>query len=92
MAENEATMLSRYVQETRIKYSMSAKSGMMNGRETVQGKLEFAQDLHAADAVYHQACSANFQTGKQITRKHGNDTDSKPAKGHPTDTLKCFFF
>ena len=71
---------------------MSAKSGMMNGRETVQGKLEFAQDLHAADAVYHQACSVNFRTGKQILEKHGNDTDSKHAKGRPTDTVKTKAF
>ena len=60
--------------------------------EMVRGKLEFVQDLHAADAVYHQACSVNFRTGKQILEKHGNDTDSKHAKGRPTDTVKTKAF
>ena len=26
----------------------------------VCSRIEFAQDLHAADAVYHQVCSINF--------------------------------
>ena len=56
--------------------------------ETVRGRLEFVQDLHAADAVYHHACSVNFQTRKQIPKKYGNDTDSKPAKGRPTNKVK----
>ena len=60
--------------------------------ETVRGRLEFAQDLHAADAVYHQACSVNFRTGKQFPKKHGNDTDSKHAKGRPMDTVKSKAF
>ena len=42
--------------------------------------------------MYHQACSVNFRTGKQIPKKHGNDTDSKRAKGHPTDTVKSKAF
>ena len=57
--------------------------------ETVQGRLEFAQDLHA---VYHQACSVNFRTGKQSAKKHGKDTDSKRAKGRPMDTVKSKAF
>lgn len=32
----------------------------------VRGRLEFVQDLHAADALYHQQCSVNFRTLKQI--------------------------
>ncbi|CAC5372532.1 unnamed protein product [Mytilus coruscus] len=28
----------------------------------VRGRLEFVQDLHAADALYHQTCSVNFRT------------------------------
>ena len=60
--------------------------------ETVRGRLEFVQDLHAADAVYHQACSVNFRTRKQIPKKHGNDTDSKPAKGRPTNKVKSKAF
>ena len=53
--------------------------------ETFRGRLEFEQNLHAVDAVYHQACSVNFRTGKQILEKHGNDTDSE---GRPKDTVK----
>ena len=32
----------------------------------VLGRIEFVQDLHAADAVYHKVCSTNFMTGKNI--------------------------
>ena len=42
--------------------------------------------------MYHQACNVNFRTGKQIPKKHGNDTDSKPAEGRPTDTVKSEAF
>ncbi|CAC5425515.1 unnamed protein product [Mytilus coruscus] len=31
----------------------------------VRGRLEFVQDLHAADALYQQTCSVNFRTLKQ---------------------------
>ena len=31
----------------------------------VRGRLEFVQNLHAADALYHQTCSVNFRTLKQ---------------------------
>ena len=39
--------------------------------------------------MYHQARSVNFRTGKQILKKHGNDTDSE---GRPTDTVKSKAF
>ena len=32
---------------------------------TVRGRIEFAQDLHATDAIYHPVCSTNFRTSKQ---------------------------
>lgn len=32
----------------------------------VRGRLESVSDLHAADAIYHQACSVNFRTSKNI--------------------------
>ena len=32
----------------------------------IRGRIEFAQDLHAADTIYHQVCSINFRTGKQL--------------------------
>ena len=30
----------------------------------VLSRIEFSQDLHASDAIYHQVCSSNFITGK----------------------------
>ncbi|KAK3092092.1 hypothetical protein FSP39_025112 [Pinctada imbricata] len=33
---------------------------------TVKGRISYVNDLHAADAVYHQTCSVNFRTGKNI--------------------------
>lgn len=30
----------------------------------VRGRIESVNDLHAADAVYHQSCSVNFRTKK----------------------------
>lgn len=33
--------------------------------EQVRDRLEYARDLHAVDAVYHQSCIVNFRTGKQ---------------------------
>ena len=35
-----------------------------------------------------QACSVNFRPGKQILKKHGDDTDSKRAKGRLWETVK----
>ena len=54
--------------------------------------VTFPTDLHAADAVYHQACIVNFRTRKQIPKKHGGDIDSKHVKGRPTDTVKSKVF
>ena len=33
---------------------------------SVHGRIEYVQDLRAADAVYHHECSTNFRTGKQV--------------------------
>ena len=60
--------------------------------EIVLGRLEYAQDLHAADAVYHQACSVNFRTGKQVPLQHcsddGSDKDTRqPQQVRPVNTL-----
>lgn len=43
---------------------------------TVLGRIASVNDLHAADAVYHQQCSSNFRTGKNIPTKHTLDTSS----------------
>ena len=44
--------------------------------QIVLGRLEHAQDLHAADTVYHQMCSVNFRTGKQVPKQHCSDLSS----------------
>ena len=41
--------------------------------QNVKGRLEYANDLHAEDAVYHHSCSTNFRTGKQIPVKYNVD-------------------
>ena len=57
----------------------------------VLGRLEYAQDLHAADSVYHQTCSVNFRTGKGIPKQFSSnyEKDAKKAKqGRPVDAVK----
>ena len=38
--------------------------------EKVHGRISFSQDLTAAGAIYHQVCSNNFRTGKQVPLSH----------------------
>ena len=63
---------------------------------TVSGRIEYALDLCAADAVYHKACSVNFRTGKQIQDKYvANSTPNKTKrlqKGGPEDAAKNTVF
>ena len=57
----------------------------------VLGRLEYAQDIHAAESVCHQTCSVNFRTGKGIPKQFSSDyeKDAKKAKqGRPVDTVK----
>ena len=59
----------------------------------VQSRIEFVPDLPAADAVYHQACSVNFRTGKQVPKKYTKDATTKHAKpGRPCDTAQTEAF
>lgn len=53
--------------------------------ETVKARILHVHDLHAADAVYHQTCSVNFRTKKQIPVAYQTDTqESKRVKlGRP---------
>ncbi|VDI50402.1 Hypothetical predicted protein [Mytilus galloprovincialis] len=51
-----------------------------------QGRLQSISDLHAADALYHQACSVNFRTNKKIPltfspepKKKENSSRGRPA-------------
>ena len=63
--------------------------------EKISGRLEYARDLHASDAVYHNACNVNFRNGKQIPSKLISD-DTGFAKrqkvGPPADTIKTEAF
>ena len=62
----------------------------------VLGRLEYAQDLNAMQAVYHQSCSVNFRTGKQLPKQYV-DLGSYGAKrikqqGRPVDNVKFSAF
>ena len=49
--------------------------------DAVQARMLHVHDLHAADAVYHRVCSANFRTMKEIPAVHEQEVDpSKKAK------------
>jgi hypothetical protein len=57
----------------------------------VKARIDCVHDLHAADAVYHQACSSNFRTGMQIPQKFlpHDDTSAKRVKlGRPQDSVQ----
>lgn len=47
--------------------------------DVVRDRVLFVNDLHAADAVYHNLCSTNFRTGKQIP-KIFHMSERKPLK------------
>ena len=40
--------------------------------DIVKGRVLHVHALHAADAVYHQVCSVNFRTKKQMPADHQN--------------------
>ena len=42
--------------------------------QLVQSRIQSVNDLHAADAVYHQQCSVNFRTHKNIPIKRMTGT------------------
>lgn len=46
--------------------------------EAILGRLASINDLHAADAVYHQQCSSNFRTGKRVPVKCTDATEHTP--------------
>ena len=54
--------------------------------ETMRGKLNFLQDLHASDAVYHQQCCVNFRTGRQPPVR--STKRKRSASGRPTDPVR----
>ena len=60
--------------------------------QTALGRFEYLRDLHAADAVYHQTCSINFRTGKNIPKQCSTDLDNDAMRckiqGRPVDIGK----
>lgn len=54
--------------------------------QTVRGRIESVNDLHAADAVYHKQCSVNFRTKKGIPHIFTSDKSHRlTKKGRPAD-------
>ena len=51
----------------------------------MHGRIAFSQDLIAAGAIYHQVCSTNFQTGKQVPLSHQTSGSKRQKKRRPTD-------
>lgn len=59
----------------------------------VLGRLEFARDLHAVDAVYHQSCSVIFRTMKMVPQAFSPKSDKQTkseARGRPSNMNKAF--
>ena len=53
--------------------------------EVVRGRIINVHDLPAADAIYHQTCSVNFRTGKQVPKIFAVDqpVSKKAEMGRP---------
>ena len=58
--------------------------------DQVKGRLEYCNDLHASDAVYHHRCNINFRTNRDIpeTFQRENHQSAKRKRGRPTDSEK----
>lgn len=53
--------------------------------QVVLGRLEYCQDLHALEVKYHQTCSVNFRTGKEMPSSFADDRDDAKvaSRGRP---------
>ena len=62
--------------------------------DTVQARIMHIHDLPAADAMYHQTCSVNFRTGKQIPKVFVTEEPAHKKKrlGRPQDEEKMDAF
>ncbi|MES9884095.1 MAG: hypothetical protein ABW185_24890, partial [Sedimenticola sp.] len=63
--------------------------------QSVQSRMNYVSDLHAADSVYHQSCSVNFRTGKQIPHKflpHAKPSSKRIKLGRPRDLVQAEAF
>ena len=57
----------------------------------VLGRIDYAQDLPAVEARYHQTCSSNFRPGYQITNKYIK-VPSESKRGRPANTRSEYAF
>lgn len=53
--------------------------------DQIYGRIEAVNDLHAADAIYHQTCNVNFRTGKN-TPKIFSPSSTEAKRGRPVDS------
>ncbi|PIK55917.1 hypothetical protein BSL78_07187 [Apostichopus japonicus] len=58
----------------------------------VKARFSLVSDLHAADAIYHQACSVNFRTHKQLPKSFQGNSKSKRTPGRPEDEHQAAAF
>ncbi|KAK6186089.1 hypothetical protein SNE40_008194 [Patella caerulea] len=60
----------------------------------VLARLEYALDLPAADAIYHQTCNVNFRTGKYIpvSKQKDESPSSKFSRGRPENQTQLTAF
>ena len=58
--------------------------------DEVYGRIQMVNDLHAADAVYHQACSVAFRTNKSRPSRNADAYETPPnpnKRGRPSSTV-----
>jgi hypothetical protein len=78
--------------QTAIKAACTERNDQW-GREVLT-RIEFGRDLPTVDAVYHQECSTNFRTGRQIPKQMQEPEVKiqKSAKGSPQNLTQTSFF
>lgn len=54
----------------------------------VRGRIETINDIHAADAIYHQTCSVNFRTGKAVPKAFFPDSKKDENRVDPKNCIK----
>ena len=70
---------------------------MILGQKKVQSRIEYVQDLFAADAVYHKQCRVNFSTKRQLPVKcKPDECSTRPSRkaklGRTKDNTKSEAF
>ena len=54
----------------------------------VNGRMQFINDLHAEDAMYHTVCMSNFRNGKSIPAKYSVNPKELVKVGRPQDPIR----